>query len=78
MEATHFLERFLQKYKKIKDFAQTVIGQCHSAGKPAAARPLLLKQTVVSIAPHFVAKWMDRQMSVLWFVYDLVKLGGGV
>ncbi|NP_001276732.1 DNA polymerase nu isoform 2 [Mus musculus] len=32
LEATHFLERFLQKYKKIKDFAQTVIGQCHSAG----------------------------------------------
>nr|XP_034364976.1 DNA polymerase nu isoform X2 [Arvicanthis niloticus] len=32
LEATHFLERFLQKYKKIKDFSQTVISQCHSAG----------------------------------------------
>ncbi|XP_055480224.1 DNA polymerase nu [Psammomys obesus] len=32
LEATHFLERFLQKYKKIKDFAQTVIAQCHRAG----------------------------------------------
>ncbi|KAK7806153.1 hypothetical protein U0070_021099 [Myodes glareolus] len=31
-EATHFLERFLQKYKKIKDFSQTVIAQCHRAG----------------------------------------------
>ncbi|CAH6982930.1 Poln [Phodopus roborovskii] len=31
-EATHFLERFLQKYKKIKDFSQTVIAQCHHAG----------------------------------------------
>ncbi|XP_059131688.1 DNA polymerase nu isoform X4 [Peromyscus eremicus] len=32
LEATHFLERFLQKYKKIKDFSQTVIAQCHHAG----------------------------------------------
>ncbi|XP_042141726.1 DNA polymerase nu isoform X1 [Peromyscus maniculatus bairdii] len=31
LEATHFLERFLQKYKKIKDFSQTVIAQCHHA-----------------------------------------------
>ncbi|KAM7326170.1 DNA polymerase nu [Alexandromys fortis] len=31
-EATHFLDRFLQKYKKIKDFSQTVIAQCHHAG----------------------------------------------
>ncbi|XP_057628380.1 DNA polymerase nu isoform X2 [Chionomys nivalis] len=31
-EATHFLGRFLQKYKKIKDFSQTVIAQCHHAG----------------------------------------------
>ncbi|XP_040602844.1 DNA polymerase nu isoform X2 [Mesocricetus auratus] len=32
LEATQFLERFLQKYKKIKDFSQTVIAQCHHAG----------------------------------------------
>ncbi|OBS70825.1 hypothetical protein A6R68_00650 [Neotoma lepida] len=32
LEATHFLEGFLQKYKKIKDFSQTVIAQCHRAG----------------------------------------------
>ncbi|XP_051020970.1 DNA polymerase nu isoform X1 [Acomys russatus] len=32
LEATHFLERFLQKYKNIKDFTQTAIAQCHRAG----------------------------------------------
>uniref|UniRef100_A0A8C6S2H2 DNA polymerase N n=1 Tax=Nannospalax galili TaxID=1026970 RepID=A0A8C6S2H2_NANGA len=32
LEATHFLEGFLQKYKKIKDFSQTVIAQCHHTG----------------------------------------------
>nr|XP_044986207.1 DNA polymerase nu [Jaculus jaculus] len=31
-EATRFLEMFLQKYKKIKDFAHTIIAQCHHAG----------------------------------------------
>lgn len=28
-EATEFLESFLQKYKKIKDFAQAAVAQCH-------------------------------------------------
>ncbi|XP_012879382.1 PREDICTED: DNA polymerase nu isoform X1 [Dipodomys ordii] len=31
-ETTCFLERFLHKYKKIKDFAQAVISQCHQTG----------------------------------------------
>lgn len=36
-EAARFLESFLQKYKKIKDFAQATIARCHQTGKPAAA-----------------------------------------
>ncbi|XP_048220466.1 DNA polymerase nu [Perognathus longimembris pacificus] len=31
-EATCFLERFLHKYKKIKNFTQAVISQCHHTG----------------------------------------------
>ncbi|XP_064221377.1 DNA polymerase nu [Aotus nancymaae] len=31
-EAAQFLESFLQKYKKIKDFAQAAIAQCHQTG----------------------------------------------
>ncbi|XP_037685188.1 DNA polymerase nu isoform X4 [Choloepus didactylus] len=31
-EAAQFLESFLQKYKKIKDFAQATISQCHQTG----------------------------------------------
>ncbi|XP_076992349.1 DNA polymerase nu isoform X2 [Tamandua tetradactyla] len=31
-EAAQFLESFLQKYKKIKDFAQATIAQCHQTG----------------------------------------------
>ncbi|XP_032109844.1 DNA polymerase nu isoform X1 [Sapajus apella] len=31
-EAAQFLESFLQKYKKIKDFAQAAIAQCHRTG----------------------------------------------
>ncbi|KAK2489685.1 hypothetical protein MC885_015390, partial [Smutsia gigantea] len=31
-EATQFLESFLQKYKKIKDFAQATIARCHQTG----------------------------------------------
>ncbi|KAM6150285.1 DNA polymerase nu [Erethizon dorsatum] len=35
-EATQFLESFLQKYKKIKDFAQAAIAQCHCTGYVAS------------------------------------------
>ncbi|XP_063086356.1 DNA polymerase nu isoform X3 [Cavia porcellus] len=35
-EATQFLESFLQKYKKIKDFAQAAIAQCHQKGYVAS------------------------------------------
>ncbi|KAM5271287.1 DNA polymerase nu [Ctenodactylus gundi] len=35
-EATAFLESFLQKYKKIKDFTQAVIAQCHRTGYVAS------------------------------------------
>ncbi|XP_021116061.1 DNA polymerase nu isoform X2 [Heterocephalus glaber] len=35
-EATQFLESFLQKYKKIKDFAQATIAQCHRTGYVAS------------------------------------------
>ncbi|XP_033614740.1 DNA polymerase nu isoform X2 [Fukomys damarensis] len=35
-EATEFLESFLQKYKKIKDFAQAAIAQCHHSGYVAS------------------------------------------
>ncbi|XP_060044335.1 DNA polymerase nu isoform X2 [Erinaceus europaeus] len=31
-EAALFLESFLQKYKKIKDFAQATVAQCHQTG----------------------------------------------
>ncbi|XP_054539689.1 DNA polymerase nu [Pan troglodytes] len=31
-EAAQFLESFLQKYKKIKDFARAAIAQCHQTG----------------------------------------------
>nr|KAF6501982.1 DNA polymerase nu [Molossus molossus] len=31
-EASRFLESFLQKYRKIKDFAQATIAQCHQTG----------------------------------------------
>ncbi|ELK06579.1 DNA polymerase nu [Pteropus alecto] len=31
-EAAQFLESFLQKYKKIKDFAQATIARCHQTG----------------------------------------------
>ncbi|XP_023376003.1 DNA polymerase nu [Pteropus vampyrus] len=31
-EAARFLESFLQKYKKIKDFAQATIARCHQTG----------------------------------------------
>ncbi|XP_077606644.1 DNA polymerase nu [Crocuta crocuta] len=43
-EAAQFLESFLQKYKKIKDFAQTTVAQCHQTGYVASVmgrrRPL--------------------------------------
>ncbi|XP_077732448.1 DNA polymerase nu [Canis aureus] len=35
-EAAQFLESFLQKYKKIKDFVQTTIAQCHQTGYVAS------------------------------------------
>ncbi|XP_032712174.1 DNA polymerase nu [Lontra canadensis] len=35
-EAALFLETFLQKYKKIKDFVQTTIAQCHQTGYVAS------------------------------------------
>ncbi|KAM6221816.1 DNA polymerase nu [Rhynchocyon petersi] len=35
-EAAQFLESFLQKYKKIKDFAQATIAQCHQKGYVAS------------------------------------------
>ncbi|KAM5283749.1 DNA polymerase nu isoform 1-T1 [Hipposideros larvatus] len=35
-EAAHFLERFLQKYRKIKDFAQATIAQCQQTGYVAS------------------------------------------
>ncbi|XP_023555891.1 DNA polymerase nu isoform X2 [Octodon degus] len=35
-EATQFLESFLQKYKKVKDFAQAAISQCHHTGYVAS------------------------------------------
>nr|XP_027796985.1 DNA polymerase nu [Marmota flaviventris] len=35
-EATQFLESFLQKYKKIKDFAQAAIDQCYHTGYVAS------------------------------------------
>nr|XP_035923177.1 DNA polymerase nu [Halichoerus grypus] len=35
-EAARFLESFLQKYKKIKDFVQTTIAQCHQTGYVAS------------------------------------------
>ncbi|KAM9678348.1 DNA polymerase nu [Trichechus inunguis] len=35
-EAAQFLESFLQKYKKIKDFAQATIAQCHQTGYVAS------------------------------------------
>uniref|UniRef100_A0A8C9JXT9 DNA polymerase nu n=1 Tax=Panthera tigris altaica TaxID=74533 RepID=A0A8C9JXT9_PANTA len=35
-EAAQFLESFLQKYKKIKDFAQTTVAQGHRAGYVAS------------------------------------------
>ncbi|MBZ3890387.1 DNA polymerase nu [Sciurus carolinensis] len=35
-EATQFLESFLQKYKKIKDFAQAAIAQCYRTGYVAS------------------------------------------
>uniref|UniRef100_A0A673TV82 DNA polymerase nu n=1 Tax=Suricata suricatta TaxID=37032 RepID=A0A673TV82_SURSU len=35
-EAAQFLERFLQKYKKIKDFAQITVAQCHRTGYVAS------------------------------------------
>ncbi|KAF5916501.1 hypothetical protein HPG69_016253, partial [Diceros bicornis minor] len=35
-EAARFLESFLQKYKKIKDFAQAAITQCHQTGYVAS------------------------------------------
>nr|XP_040148828.1 DNA polymerase nu-like [Ictidomys tridecemlineatus] len=38
-EATQFLESFLQKYKKIKDFSQAAIDQCYHTGRAAAAMP---------------------------------------
>lgn len=37
-EAARFLESFLQKYKKIKDFVQTTIAQCHQTGEPDTAK----------------------------------------
>lgn len=36
-EATRFLESFLQKYRKIRDFAQATIARCQQTGEPAAA-----------------------------------------
>lgn len=38
-EASQFLESFLQKYKKIKDFAQATIARCRQTGKPAERQP---------------------------------------
>ncbi|XP_036273062.1 DNA polymerase nu [Pipistrellus kuhlii] len=35
-EAARFLESFLQKYQKIKDFAQATIAQCHQTGYVAS------------------------------------------
>uniref|UniRef100_A0A452TL35 DNA polymerase nu n=1 Tax=Ursus maritimus TaxID=29073 RepID=A0A452TL35_URSMA len=35
-EAARFLESFLQKYKKIKDFVQTTIARCHQTGYVAS------------------------------------------
>ncbi|XP_036902831.1 DNA polymerase nu [Sturnira hondurensis] len=35
-EASQFLESFLQKYKKIKDFAQATIARCHQTGYVAS------------------------------------------
>ncbi|XP_023494271.1 DNA polymerase nu isoform X2 [Equus przewalskii] len=35
-EAARFLESFLQKYKKIKDFAQATIARCHQTGYVAS------------------------------------------
>ncbi|EFB15577.1 hypothetical protein PANDA_004677, partial [Ailuropoda melanoleuca] len=35
-EAAWFLESFLQKYKKVKDFVQTTIAQCHQTGYVAS------------------------------------------
>lgn len=37
-EAARFLESFLQKYKKIKDFVQTTIARCHQTGEPDTAK----------------------------------------
>lgn len=36
-EAARFLESFLQKYKKIKDFTQAAIARCQQTGEPAAS-----------------------------------------
>ncbi|XP_014388988.1 PREDICTED: DNA polymerase nu [Myotis brandtii] len=35
-EASRFLESFLQKYRKIKDFAQATIARCHQTGHVAS------------------------------------------
>lgn len=56
-EAAQFLESFLQKYKKIKDFAQATIAQCHQTGEPDAARacggtPPKLQPPLVSSLAH--------------------------
>lgn len=37
-EAARFLESFLQKYKKIKDFTQATIARCQQTGEPAASK----------------------------------------
>lgn len=68
-EAARFLESFLQKYKKIKDFAQATIARCHQTGEPAAATasgwPLSLSHAWPAAAgrspgPCSSGGWVDR------------------
>uniref|UniRef100_A0A286XTF4 DNA polymerase nu n=1 Tax=Cavia porcellus TaxID=10141 RepID=A0A286XTF4_CAVPO len=49
-EATQFLESFLQKYKKIKDFAQAAIAQCHQKGSAADLCKMAMIRIFTAIA----------------------------
>lgn len=33
-EAGHFIESFMQKYKKVHEFTKKTIGQCQNKGNP--------------------------------------------
>lgn len=58
-EAAQFLESFLQKYKKIKDFTQATIARCHQTGQPAAAKAVGRSPSLSHAFPA-VARWSRR------------------